>query len=252
MKNGVEELPSLYRELADWWPILSLPEEYEEEARFYRDAILSAASPALPKTLLELGSGGGNNASHLKNQFEMTLVDLSPDMLKVSKELNPECEHSQGDMRTVRLGREFDAVFIHDAIDYMRSANDLFQAIETAYNHCKTGGVALFAPDHTRETFKTSTGHGGHDIGSRGLRYLEWTGDPEDGGTTYQTYMVYLLREAKGEVRSIVDCHICGLFSQDEWLGLIEKAGFSGQILPFEHSEIEDGFAHVFLGIKPK
>ena len=84
----------------------------------------------------------------------MTLVDLSPEMLKVSKELNPQCEHIQGDMRSVRLDQEFEAVFIHDAIDYMRTAADLFQAIETAYVHCKAGGVALFAPDHTRETFK--------------------------------------------------------------------------------------------------
>ena len=35
----------------------------------------------------------------------MTLVDLSEEMLAVSRELNPECEHLQGDMRTLRLGR---------------------------------------------------------------------------------------------------------------------------------------------------
>jgi len=29
-------------------------------------------------TVLELGSGGGNNASYLKHRFAMTLVDRSP------------------------------------------------------------------------------------------------------------------------------------------------------------------------------
>ena len=71
------------------------------------------------RTLLELGSGGGNNASHLKTRFDCTLTDISPEMLALSRSLNPECEHLEGDMRTLRLGREFDVVFIHDAISYL-------------------------------------------------------------------------------------------------------------------------------------
>jgi SAM-dependent methyltransferase len=249
--KSIEELPSLYRELAEWWPILSIPEDYAEEAKFYQNVILSA-KPTIPKTLLELGSGGGNNASHMKQKFEMTLVDLSPEMLKVSRKLNPLCEHIQGDMRTIRLGCEFDAVFIHDAIMYMRSESDLFQAIETAYIHCKAGGVALFAPDHTRETFKASTGHGGHDIGNRGLRYLDWTWDPDETDTTYQSYMVYLLRDKRDEVRCVVDRHELGLFDQEKWLRLITQAGFQAFSLPFEHSEYEPESAYIFLGVKPK
>jgi len=109
-----ENLPLLYGELADWWHILSAPEDYAEEANIYQ-GILQSACTSPPKTVLELGSGGGNNGSHLKKAFQMTLVDLSPEMMRVSKGLNPDCEHIQGDMRTIRLGREFDAVFIHDA-----------------------------------------------------------------------------------------------------------------------------------------
>jgi trans-aconitate methyltransferase len=57
-------------------------------------------------TLLELGSGGGNNASHMNRRFaELVLVDVAPGMLEVSRRLNPECAHVAGDMRTVRLGR---------------------------------------------------------------------------------------------------------------------------------------------------
>ena len=105
-------LPRLYKELASWWPLLSSREDYADEAAFYRDVIISACSTS-PKTMLELGSGGGNNASYLKHHFQMTLVDLSPDMLAVSHLLNPGIEHIAGDMWTIRLGRLFDAVFIH-------------------------------------------------------------------------------------------------------------------------------------------
>lgn len=245
-----ETLPALYRELADWWPILSAPEDYAEPAQFYERTLLSACSFA-PRTLLELGSGGGSNASHMKQRFRMTLVDLSDGMLKVSRELNPECEHVQGDMRTVRLGRQFDAVFIHDAIAYMLSEDDLARAMETAFVHCRPGGAALFAPDHTRETFQPSTSHGGHDRGDRSLRYLQWTRDPDATDTTYRSDMVYLLREGAGDVRCVLDRHTCGLFSHDDWLRLMTRVGFQAWSVPFPYAEIEMCSADVFLGRKP-
>ena len=79
----MSELPKLYTELADWFHVLTAPEDYAEEAEFYRRTLVSACEQK-PRTLLELGSGGGNNASHLKQHFEMTLVDLAPEMLAVS------------------------------------------------------------------------------------------------------------------------------------------------------------------------
>jgi trans-aconitate methyltransferase len=78
-------------------------------------------------------------------------VDLSPDMLAMSQRLNPECAHRQGDMRTLRLGRTFDAVFVHDAVAYMTTETDLRQVIETAFAHWPPGGIALFVPDHIAE-----------------------------------------------------------------------------------------------------
>jgi hypothetical protein len=81
------------------------------------------------------------------------------------------------------LGREFDSVFIHDAIVYMTTTYDLRSAVKTAYVHLKPGGAALFEPDYVRETFKPSTRHGGHDGKDRALRYLEWTYDPDPGAS---------------------------------------------------------------------
>lgn len=242
--------PKLYHELASWWPLLSAPADYAEEAEFYRQTIVSACA-APPETFLELGCGGGNNASHLKKHFRMTLVDVSPDMLAVSRSLNPECEHLQGDMRTVRFERTFDAVFIHDAIMYMTSEADLQKAIETAFVHCKPGGAALFAPDHTRETYRPSTKHGGHDGNDRGLRYLEWSWDPDPHDSMYVVDFAYLLKESDGEVRCKYDRHICGIFGREDWTRIISEVGFHARTLPFVHSELEPGSCEVFLGIRP-
>jgi trans-aconitate methyltransferase len=84
----------------------------------------------------------------------MTLVDRSAAMLAVSRRLNPECQHVEGDMRSVRLvGHRFDGVFIHDALMYMTTEHDLVQAMETCFSHCRPGGASLFVPDYVRETF---------------------------------------------------------------------------------------------------
>ena len=82
-----------YGELGVWWPLISPPEEYVEEAAYAATVLGSASIPV--REILELGSGGGHSAVHLKARFAMTLVDPSEQMLAVSRRLNPECEHLQ-------------------------------------------------------------------------------------------------------------------------------------------------------------
>ncbi|HLY32504.1 MAG TPA: class I SAM-dependent methyltransferase [Ktedonobacterales bacterium] len=241
--------PKLYAELAEWWPLFSHPDEYAEEAAFFLET-LSQPDITHRRALIEFGSGGGNNAFYLKAQFDLTLVDRSPQMLEVSRALNPECEHVLGDMRSVRLGRTFDAVFIHDAIDYMTTEADLRQACETAFVHCAPGGVALFVPDHVRETFAPNTEHGGWDGAGeaggaeRALRYLAWQFDPDPTDTTYEVHFAILLREGD-TVRMEQDHHTCGLFARATWLQLLQEVGFAPQ-------RLTDGYARdVFVGRKP-
>ena len=249
-ENEDTQIPRLYRDLAEWFHLLTPPEHYAQEADLYRKSLTSASRRAVG-TLLELGSGGGNNASYLKKHFQMTLVDLSESMLEISRWLNPECEHLQGDMRTFRLGRKFDAVFVHDAVSYLTTEDDLAKAVETAYVHCLPGGAALFVPDHTRETFVSSTSHGGTDSGNRGLRYLEWIWDPDPADSTYIMDMVYLMKK-DDSVDCVRDRHLMGLFSNDTWLRLIENAGFIPTMEEYQLDEDPPVGLHVFLGTKPE
>jgi SAM-dependent methyltransferase len=237
----------MYRELAPFFHLVTSPEEYAVEADLY-GRLLNECAQVPVRSVLELGSGGGNNAWHLKDTFELTLVDLSKEMLELSRSLNPGCEHIQGDMRTLRLGRRFDAVFIHDAVDYMTTQRDLRAAIETAFVHCVPGGVALIAPDHVRETFTPTTEHGGHGGSDRSLRYLEWTWDPDPSDETYVVDYAYLLRDAGGQVRVEHDRHICGVFTRATWFHLMENSGF--------RAERRTGIAgetarDIFVGVRP-
>ena len=130
----------LYSDLAVWWPLFSPATHYVEEV----DDLLRRLAP-LPApgtaTLLELGCGGGSFASHLQPHFKLTLTDLSPGMLAQSRAINPEAEHIAGDMRTLRLHRQFDYVLVHDAVCYMTTLADLRAAIATAAAHCAPNGT---------------------------------------------------------------------------------------------------------------
>lgn len=246
----MNKLPKMYTKLASWWPLISAPDDYEEEAIAFKNIIIGNCKDI--KTLLELGCGGGNNASHLKKYFKMTLTDISPSMLEVSKKLNPECEHVEGDMRNIRLGHIFDGVFIHDAIMYMTTESDLKKAIETAYIHCKDEGCVLIVPDVFKETFSPSTRHGGHDGGKRSMRYLEWVYDPDPDDSTFFTNFAYLLHEKDGTVNIENDRHIHGIFSKKRWFDIMDEVGFKSKIIPVEHSEIESGLYSAVLGSKKK
>jgi SAM-dependent methyltransferase len=215
----------MYGELASWWPLISPPEEYAEEAAFAASLLRTANPPT--RTVLELGSGGGNNAFHLKNEFEMTLVDLSDEMLTVSRRLNPDCDHLRGDMRTLRLERSFDAIFVHDAIDYMITEADLRQAAATAYEHCRPSGVAVLVPDNIAENFEPSTDYGGNDgPDGRGARYLSWSSDPDPTDTRTRADYAFLLRETDGSVKVVHDMHEFGLFPRALWLRVLTDVGF--------------------------
>ncbi len=238
-----------YGELAVWWPLISPPEEYAEEAAYAATVLSSASIPV--RDVLELGSGGGHNAVHLKARFAMTLVDVSADMLQVSRRLNPECDHHQGDMRTVRLGRTFDAVFVHDAVHYMTSEADLRQAIETAFAHCRPGGVAIFVPDCIAETFEATSDHGGNDdADGRGVRYLEWAWDPDPDDAWTLTEYAFLLRDADGSVRVVHETHRMGLFSRDVWLRLLADAGFDPDAVAEQTTEDRTP-RELFVGHRP-
>jgi SAM-dependent methyltransferase len=236
--------PKLYTELAGWWQLVSPTEDYADEAAFFEK--LFRAENA--RTLLELGSGGGNVAWFLKKDFALTLTDISGAMLAESKKQNPELEHIQGDMRMLRLGKAFDGVLIHDAIMYMTSEVDLRAALVTAYVHCKSGGVVVIAPDWVAETFEPQTTHEGVDVGERGVRYLEWIWDADPNDTRVNYELILALKEGD-ELRTVVDRQVVGVFPRATWLRLLKDVGFEAETV--EDPSAGGERSEVFIGHRP-
>ncbi|MBI2756279.1 MAG: class I SAM-dependent methyltransferase [Chloroflexi bacterium] len=246
-----DALPRLYTDLADWYHLLTSPEDAREEAAFFLQQMTEALR-ATPRSVLDLGSGGGNLAWHYKREIpSVTLTDLSSQMLAASQRVNPELEHIQGDMRAVRLDRLFDAVLVHDAVCYLTTEDDLRAAMATAFVHCRPGGVAIFAPDSVRENFSESLESDGHDEPGRKLRYMMWTWDPDPSDATCVVDFSYLLHEEGRPMCTIYDRHVEGLFSRETWLRLLEGVGFGPTtVVPLIHSDVEPGTVELFVALK--
>ena len=237
-----------YGELAPWWPLISPLDDYAEEAAYVRGLLENHPSPV--RDVLELGSGGGHNAFFLKHRFDLTLSDRSEAMVIQSKTLNPECAHVVGDMCSLRLGRTFDAVFIHDAIDYMTNETDLRAALTTAFEHLRPGGVAVLVPDATTEIFEPSHDAGGSDGADRSVRFMEWTFDPDPTDAWVQTEYVFALRVGDADVQLVHETHRTGLFDRATWRRLLDEIGFDARRISEITTEDRPG-RDVFLAVRP-
>lgn len=213
-----------YNDLAwteDW---LADPAEYEDEVMVYVDLIKrTAAEP--PSTLLHLGSGAGGHDRIFKRHFAVTGVDLSLGMLNKARVAHPDIEYLEGDMRTLRLNRQFDAVAIPDSIDYMASLDDLRQAIQTAVAHLKSGGVLLVVAK-TEETFQSNNfAYTGEKDGVH-VTLLENNYINPFRPNTYEATLVYLIRR-QGELTIHTDHQVLGIFPQATWEQIFNDAGLT-------------------------
>lgn len=247
----------LYQDLAHLWPVISPPEEYTVEAAEWRDLIWSEfgwtgnQSAWNPKaTLLDLGCGGGHLLSHFTRHFTTEAVDISPQMLEISKGLNPYTIHHLGDMRTVRLGRTFDVVTIHDAVNYMVTERDLRSAIQTAQEHLVPGGLVLLAPDCLRDTFSGSrVVEWTRATEDSNVTFIEYVTQPSPDATTLESVFVFIINR-HGDIQVEVDRHTSGLFPKALWLDALSDIGLEAKYV--QTAAYEGGFGgNLFVGRKP-
>lgn len=215
-----------YNELAWTEELLADPADDASEVRGHVELIERHASSA-PATLLHLGCGAGGHDTVFKQRFAVTGVDISRGMLEKARRRHPEIAYIEDDMRTVRLGRTFDAVAIPDSIDYMSSLSELRMAIETAAVHLKPGGI-LLAVGKTLESFQDNNFAYTGRRGDLHVTLLENNHVNRYRPDTYEATLVYLIRR-KGELTVRTECHVLGLFPREAWARVFSEAGLSLQ-----------------------
>lgn len=226
----------LYRDLAWTWPIISPPRDYVEESERIK-RLIHKHSQIPVKTVLNLGCGGGHVDWVLKKYFSITGVDKSPNMLKNARKLNPQVKYIKGDMRTVRLKKKFDAVVLHDSVNYMLTRNDLKAVFKTAYLHLKPGGVLWTCVEEYKKIQQQKTKFSVNKKGNTEIIFIENHYDPDPRDTVYEVTFVYLIRKNK-KLRIYTDRHLCGIFKLKTWFSVIRDAGFKVKRQKFRHSTI--------------
>lgn len=212
-----------YNALAWTEELLSSPEDYEAEVAVYVDLIRQAADEP-PRSLLHLGCGAGGMDQVFKRHFSVTGVDLSAGMLTLAKAAHPELEYIEADMRSLQLGRSFDAVVIPDSIDYMASRDELRQALHSAARHLKPGGVLLVVAK-PREIFQNNNFAYTGERGDTHLTLQENNYINPYRPETYEATLTYLIRQ-RGELIIHHEQQLLGLFDLQTWQELFSESGF--------------------------
>ena len=133
-----------------YYNLLYKDKDYAGEAQYVRGLIDRHAPQA--RTVLDLGCGTGRHDLLLAQMgYRVTGVDQSPGMLAIARTQHPAglppaslC-FEQGDIRSVRLGTQFDVVVsLFHVMSYQTTNEDLAAAFATVGAHLKPGGIFIF------------------------------------------------------------------------------------------------------------
>jgi len=249
--SSEKDIRRLYNDLAWTWPIISPVENYIEETELF-SKLIGEHSKIEVKTLLHLGCGGGHNDYTFKKYFKVTSLDISEDMLKLAKKLNPKVNYKYGDMQTIRLEERFDTVTILDSINYIKTVEDLQRTFITTYEHLKPGGVFLTFVEQIAGQFKqNNTTCSNHSKGDVEITFIENDYDPDPTDTSYEATFIYLIRVG-GKFEVYTDRHLCGIFKLKTWLELLKATGFEVKQVKYTHSTFTEGESYpMLICIKP-
>lgn len=97
------------------------------------------------RRVLDLGCGSGRHAEELARRgLDVVGVDRSAAMLLLARKRVPDARFVEGDMQTVELDDQFDAVAIlFAALGYQTTIEGILAALRTARRHSKPGGLLV-------------------------------------------------------------------------------------------------------------
>jgi len=129
-----------------YYNLLYQDKDYAGEAT-YIQSLIQKYRPET-KTILDLGCGTGRHAVLLSQKgFKVHGIDISDEMLSAAMDIadGETLTFSREDIRTVRLGKTFDAVIsLFHVMSYQVNNEDLQSSFRTAYEHLEAGGVFIF------------------------------------------------------------------------------------------------------------
>lgn len=214
-------------------PYARRPELYDLEYSFKDYAAESATIARLvrgrkpdARTLLDVACGTGGHLEHLRGAFTCEGVDLDAGLLAIARVRVPDVPLHEGDMRTLDLGKTFDAAScLFSAIGFVGSPEGLDDAAAAFARHLEPGGVLLVEPWIEPDAwmpgrpYALAANGDGISVGRVTIGGLR-----DERIST--TEMHYAVATADG-VEEWVEHHELYLFTREEMRAAFERAGFA-------------------------
>jgi SAM-dependent methyltransferase len=135
----------MFSRSADLYDAVYSFKDYAQEAERVHEVIEERRPGA--RTLLDVACGTGKHLEQLRRWYDVTGVDLDPNLLAVAQERLPDVPLHEGDMRSFDLARRFDAVTcLFSSIGYAGDEDGLRAAIAAMAAHLEPGGVLVLEP----------------------------------------------------------------------------------------------------------
>ncbi len=202
---------------------------YNDEFSFYSKILESYNK----KDLLEIGCGSGNLAKlFIKSAINYTGLDLSNDMIKLSKEKNPAGNFIQGDMSNFKLKNKVDSIIITArTTSYLLTNNAVSNALKAIRENLETGGILSFDFIDANRFFKEIKK--GKKIKHEAkvhhqMYYRESFMKPNRALDNFMFHWdaVYFKKENENNIQLTEDKSIVRAFTKDEWKLFLELNDF--------------------------
>ena len=200
-----------------------------EAAELHR--IIDEASPSA-QTLLDVACGTGAHLVEMQRWYAVEGVDLSPAMLAVARTRLPGIPLREADMRTLDLGRTFDAVTcLFSSIGYMLDDADMRSAIARLAAHVAPGGVLIIdgwlRPGEWRDNFRPDS----PDVASDDdLTVVRLSFSRRQGNIT-ELDMHHLVQSDAG-VEYFMEPHRLRLTETEDYVSAVTDAGLNARVIP--------------------
>ena len=128
--------------------------EYAPEAAKVRELLTGHGVPS-QADLLVLACGTGGHIPYFKDDYNVSGLDLSEDMLSLAREKFPDLKFHLGNLIDFQLDAGFNAMIcLYGSIGFVKTVENLRAAMKTMAAHLRPNGVVLITPWSTVEEFQ--------------------------------------------------------------------------------------------------
>lgn len=240
----------LYRNFANYYDKIYSEVDYEGEVNFIKWAV-NKHKTSSSNFLMDVACGTGTHVEKLMDNFNVTGVDISPQMLEIAIKKVPTANFIQGDMKSLETESMFDVITcIFSAIHYNRNLKELESTLQNFYDQLNPGGILIF--DLSLNKNNWIEGLVSVDtVVEEDLKIARICQSRLKDGL-FNANFVFLVKD-QGEFDFDIDQHELGVFDVEEVISLMENTKFE----TFVYAGFTDekwinnsGERPVFVGIK--